>query len=50
LLEDTVQYERFEEVPFALNLTVRVFNISNAAEVTNGAVPVLKELGPYIYK
>lgn len=50
LMEDTEQMERFEVLPFALNFTVRVFNLSNSEEYLNGAVPVLDEIGPYIYK
>ncbi|XP_075990615.1 sensory neuron membrane protein 2 [Anticarsia gemmatalis] len=51
VLEDgSIQLERFEEVPFPLNFTVRIFNLSNSAEVLTGAVPVMDEIGPYVYK
>ncbi|KAL4705682.1 hypothetical protein ACJJTC_018755 [Scirpophaga incertulas] len=50
LNNNTIQMERFEEVPFPLNFTIRVFNITNAVDVLNGAVPVLNEIGPYVYK
>ncbi|RVE53092.1 hypothetical protein evm_002189 [Chilo suppressalis] len=50
LMDDTIQLERFTEVPFPLQCRVRVFNISNAAEVLEGAVPIVTEMGPYVYK
>ncbi|CAG9782028.1 unnamed protein product [Diatraea saccharalis] len=50
LLDDTIQLQRFEEIPFPLDFKVRIFNITNAAEVMEGAAPVLTELGPYVYK
>lgn len=42
--------ERFETIPFPLNFKVRVFNITNRDEVLSGGVPVVNEIGPYIYK
>ncbi|XP_023937488.2 sensory neuron membrane protein 2-like [Bicyclus anynana] len=48
--KNTEQWERFESIPFALHFSVRIFNISNKDEVLAGGVPVLNELGPYIYK
>nr|QZH55096.1 sensory neuron membrane protein 3 [Achelura yunnanensis] len=50
LYNDTLQFERFEALPFALNFTVRIFNITNSDEVMQGGKPRLQELGPYIYK
>ncbi|KPJ08983.1 Sensory neuron membrane protein 1 [Papilio machaon] len=50
LLDDTEQMERFQEIPFPLNFTIRFFNISNTEEVLAGGVPDLVEVGPYIYK
>ncbi|XP_049886335.1 sensory neuron membrane protein 2 [Pectinophora gossypiella] len=50
LIDDTIQLERFERVPFPLNFTVRVWNITNAEQVLNGAVPVMNEVGPFIYR
>ncbi|XP_013144918.1 PREDICTED: sensory neuron membrane protein 2-like isoform X3 [Papilio polytes] len=50
LLDDTEQMERFQEIPFPLNFTVRFFNISNRDEVLAGGVPDLIEVGPYVYK
>nr|WNG79506.1 sensory neuron membrane protein [Athetis lepigone] len=50
LLDESVALERFETVPFSLNFTVRVFNVSNADAVRAGGVPVMHELGPYVYR
>lgn len=50
LINNTIQLERFMEVPFPLNFTVRLWNITNRDEVLAGAVPIMTEAGPYIYK
>lgn len=49
-MNDTIQMERFEEVPFPLNLSVRIWTISNGDAILTGGVPEMRELGPYIYK
>lgn len=50
LINDTIQLERFETVPFPLNFTVRLWNITNGDEVLAGGIPIMTEAGPYIYK
>ncbi|XP_026730371.1 sensory neuron membrane protein 2 [Trichoplusia ni] len=50
LINDTIQMERFETVPFALRFSVRLFNLTNPDAVMTGGVPVLEEVGPYVYQ
>lgn len=50
LINDTIQMERFETVPFALRFSVRLFNLTNPDAVMVGGVPVLEEVGPYVYQ
>lgn len=50
LLNGTEQFERFELVPFPLSLNVRFFNISNPDDVLEGGVPIVNEIGPYVYQ
>lgn len=50
LINDTIQFERFLSVPFPLNFTVRLWNITNRDDVLAGGVPIVDEAGPYIYK
>ncbi|CAB3259060.1 unnamed protein product [Arctia plantaginis] len=50
LLDDTIQLERFIEVPFPLNFSVRIWNISNPEEFLAGGVPHMDEIGPYVYR
>lgn len=50
LVNDTDAMERFEDIPFALNFTLRMFNITNPETVLSGGTPVVTEVGPYIYR
>ncbi|KAJ0183685.1 hypothetical protein K1T71_000108 [Dendrolimus kikuchii] len=50
LKNDTAQMDRFKEVPFVLNMKVRMFSISNPEETLNGGVPIVTEVGPYVYR
>ncbi|XP_068912598.1 sensory neuron membrane protein 2-like [Tenebrio molitor] len=50
LVEGSEQYERFLELPFPVTFKVYFFNVENSVDVVNGEKPVLKEVGPYIYK
>lgn len=38
------------ELPFPVTFKVYFFNVENSVDVVNGEKPVLKEVGPYIYK
>nr|CAI5843329.1 unnamed protein product [Callosobruchus analis] len=37
------------KLPFPLDFKIYFFNVSNPDQVQNGALPVLKEVGPYCY-
>lgn len=50
LEEDTVQMERFEEVPFPLQFSATLWVVTNVDAVLNGGAPMLAERGPYVYK
>ncbi|XP_063708641.1 sensory neuron membrane protein 1-like [Culicoides brevitarsis] len=36
-------------IPFDIEFTISVWNITNPEEVQNGAVPIVKEVGPYYF-
>ncbi|KAM3961979.1 sensory neuron membrane protein 1-like [Aphomia sociella] len=40
----------WEKVPFALDFKIYLFNYTNAEEVQNGAIPIVKEIGPYYFE
>ncbi|XP_048006328.1 sensory neuron membrane protein 2 isoform X1 [Leguminivora glycinivorella] len=50
LADGSLNLERFIDVPFAMNFSVRAFNLTNPDAVANGAIPIVEEVGPYIYK
>ncbi|XP_050304666.1 sensory neuron membrane protein 2-like [Anthonomus grandis grandis] len=50
LVEGTDQWDRFTELPFALNFSIRFFNVTNADDVLTGSKPDLSETRPYTYK
>lgn len=50
LYEGSEQYYRFIDVPQPIDFKVYLFNVTNPMEVQNGALPIVKEIGPYIYK
>lgn len=50
IIEDTIQMERFKNIPFHLDFKVRLFEIKNPEGVKNNEVPVVQERGPYVYK
>ncbi|XP_026331738.1 sensory neuron membrane protein 1-like [Hyposmocoma kahamanoa] len=39
--------QMWEKIPFALDFKIYIFNYTNAEEVQKGAVPIVKEIGPY---
>ncbi|KAL1517697.1 hypothetical protein ABEB36_001432 [Hypothenemus hampei] len=50
LKNDTDQWDRFVEIPFDLNYTVRFFIVNNTKDIKNGKAPQLVESSPYNYK
>lgn len=37
-------------IPQPLNFKVFIFNVTNPNEVIEGGTPMVKEIGPYVYK
>lgn len=43
-------FQRFVDLPLALDMKLSIFNVTNVEEIKRGAKPRLQELGPYVYK
>ncbi|XP_066254528.1 sensory neuron membrane protein 2-like [Euwallacea similis] len=50
LVNNTKQWERFLELPFPINFTIRLFQVTNTDDILKGALPKLTESHPYTYK
>ncbi|CAH1366562.1 sensory neuron membrane protein 2-like isoform X2 [Tenebrio molitor] len=50
LQEKTPQWDLFMKVPFPFQVKVYFFDIQNVNEILQGAKPIVKEVGPYVYK
>nr|WJJ63368.1 sensory neuron membrane protein 2a [Pachyrhinus yasumatsui] len=50
LRENSEQWDIFMKIPFPLDFKVYLFNVQNPEEIILGAKPVVKEIGPYVYK
>lgn len=37
-------------MPFPSTLKIYMFNVENPQEILKGAKPVVREMGPYVYK
>ncbi|XP_052742295.1 uncharacterized protein LOC112057810 [Bicyclus anynana] len=42
--------QMWEKIPFALDFKVYLFNYTNPEEVHKGALPIVKEIGPYYFE
>nr|QJX59445.1 sensory neuron membrane protein [Dioryctria abietella] len=42
--------QMWEKIPFPLDFKVYLFNYTNAEEVHKGAIPIVKEVGPYYFE
>ncbi|XP_017775707.1 PREDICTED: sensory neuron membrane protein 1-like [Nicrophorus vespilloides] len=49
LKEGTDIREMYLKVPFPLVFKVYMFNVTNPVEVTAGAIPIVQEVGPFVY-
>ncbi|XP_054162152.1 lysosome membrane protein 2-like [Oppia nitens] len=50
LTEGKYIFDKWRELPIPLTTKVYLFDIQNPDQFSKGAVPVVKELGPYVYK
>ena len=50
ITDGTEQYERFVRLPQPISFKVYIFNVTNVNRIQQGAIPIVEEVGPYIYK
>ncbi|XP_037813023.1 sensory neuron membrane protein 2 [Lucilia sericata] len=50
IADGSEQYKRFIQTPQPLTFKVYIFNVTNPHKVQQGALPIVKEIGPYVYK
>ncbi|XP_067646318.1 sensory neuron membrane protein 2 isoform X2 [Eurosta solidaginis] len=50
IADGSEQYKRFVQLPQPLTFKVYIFNVTNADRIQHGAIPIVKEVGPYIYR
>lgn len=49
IVKGTAQYDRWVELPQALDFKVYIFNVTNVDEIQKGGQPKVEEVGPYVY-
>lgn len=49
-MNGTETYERWVHLPQPLDFKVYLFNVTNPNGVLKGAIPVVNEVGPYVYR
>ncbi|KRF84429.1 sensory neuron membrane protein 2 isoform X3 [Drosophila virilis] len=50
IADGSEQYKRFVNLPQPLNFKVYIFNVTNPDMIQNGAIPIVEEIGPYVYR
>lgn len=50
LEEGTDQWDMFMKMPFPFTFKVYLFDVQNPQDIMSGAVPIVKETGPFCYK
>nr|WHS04477.1 sensory neuron membrane protein 2 [Protegira songi] len=50
LENNSMMFDKWLKLPMPLDFKVYVFNVTNAEEVNKGEKPILKEIGPFVYK
>lgn len=50
IIDGSEQYQRFVNLPQPLQFNVYIFNVSNPMEVQQGDLPIVTEIGPYVYR
>nr|XP_022900227.1 sensory neuron membrane protein 2-like [Onthophagus taurus] len=50
LEEGLEQFDRWVTTPVPFSFKVYIFNVENPDDILRGSKPILKELGPYVYK
>ncbi|XP_034108645.1 sensory neuron membrane protein 2 isoform X1 [Drosophila albomicans] len=50
IADGSEQYKRFVNLPQPLNFKVYIFNVTNPDMIQHGAIPIVEEIGPYVYK
>lgn len=48
--KDSQTFNTWQKIPFPFKFKIYFFNVSNPDEVNDGAKPIFKEVGPYIYE
>lgn len=50
LYKNSDQFQRWHTLPQPMEFKVYIFNVTNADDIQKGALPIVKEIGPYVYK
>ncbi|XP_049313299.1 sensory neuron membrane protein 2 isoform X4 [Bactrocera dorsalis] len=50
IADGSEQYKRFVQLPQPLTFKVYIFNVTNAHKIQQGAIPIVEEIGPYVYR